>query len=224
MISFKWGAEPISLLPERAVLLPRRRTLVIADPHFGKAAAFRQAGIPIPHGTTKANLERLSSVLTRTAAERLVVLGDFFHAAEGCDEQTFAKIEAWRGEHRQLEVLLVRGNHDRASGDPPEVWGIRCVAPPMVDDGLAYSHLPEPMEDMRVLAGHIHPAVRLRDPCGGSFLRAACFWFQPRLAVLPAFGSFTGTYTVSPQPKDRVFVVGDGAVVEVTRRRRARAR
>lgn len=223
MISFKWGAEPISLLPERAVLLPRRSTLVIADPHFGKAAAFRQAGIPIPHGTTTADLGRLSGVLAATAAERLIVLGDFFHAAEGCDEGTLAKIETWRRAHGQLDVMLVRGNHDHASGDPPAGWSIRCVPPPMVEDGLAYSHLPEPAEKARVLAGHIHPAVTLHDPCG-QYLRAACFWFRPRLAVLPAFGSFTGTYTVSPEPKDRVFVVGEGAVVEITRRRRARAR
>jgi len=33
---------------------------------------------------------------------------------------------------------------------------------------------------------------------------------------LPAFGEFTGTYTVKPKAGDRVFVTADGRVVEVS--------
>ena len=39
-----WRDEPLRLLAERALLLPERSTLVIADPHFGKTATFRAAG------------------------------------------------------------------------------------------------------------------------------------------------------------------------------------
>jgi uncharacterized protein len=47
-------------------------------------------------------------------------------------------------------------------------------------------------------------------------MRLPCFWFGKYVAVLPAFGSFTGTYTVLPKQGDRVFVVADTAVIEVT--------
>jgi hypothetical protein len=35
--------------------------------------------------------------------------------------------------------------------------------------------------------------------------------------VLPAFGSFTGTCVVEPAADERVFVVADSEVIEVTR-------
>jgi hypothetical protein len=44
-------------------------------------------------------------------------------------------------------------------------------------------------------------------------MRAACFYFSKNLALLPAFGSFTGTHPVSPRAGDRVFAVGDGRVI-----------
>jgi uncharacterized protein len=33
--------------------------------------------------------------------------------------------------------------------------------------------------------------------------------------VLPAFGEFTGTYTVQPKSGDRVFVVAENQVIEM---------
>src|ERR1700691_251264 len=109
MIEIDWGGERLAVLPERALHWPRKKTLIVADPHFGKAATFRQAGIPIPHGTTTTDLDRLRVLLAATRAERLVVLGDFFHARSGRQENTLAAIAAWRKEHRQLEIVLVRG-------------------------------------------------------------------------------------------------------------------
>jgi len=35
------------------------------------------------------------------------------------------------------------------------------------------------------------------------------------MAVLPAYGDFTGTHTVVPEPGDRIFLVGIDAVFEV---------
>jgi hypothetical protein len=37
----------------------------------------------------------------------------------------------------------------------------------------------------------------------------------PRLLLLPAFGSFTGSAPVFPEPDDRAFVIADGEVVPV---------
>ena len=44
------------LLAEKAVYWPEQQALLIADIHFGKAAAYRRLGQPVPHGTTDANL------------------------------------------------------------------------------------------------------------------------------------------------------------------------
>lgn len=77
------AGERVELLAERALHWPRARTLFVADVHLGKTAAFRAGGVPLPGGTTAADLARLSAVLAATCAERLVVLGDLLHAAAG---------------------------------------------------------------------------------------------------------------------------------------------
>ncbi len=51
------------LLAQRAVFWRERQMLLIADPHFGKAASFRSHGIAIPRGTTCYDLERLADLI-----------------------------------------------------------------------------------------------------------------------------------------------------------------
>ncbi len=149
-----------------------------------------------------------------------MILGDFFHARAGRAEATLAAMTKWRDEHKALAIALVRGNHDRSSGDPPCDWGIDCVAEPLISPPFACCHAPQQRADGYVLAGHLHPAIWLSDAQGS--LRAPCFWFGACDAVLPAFGDFTGTHVVSPAVGDRVFAVGPDAVIEVTPRQTAR--
>ena len=99
----------MALLPERALLLKKSRTLIVADVHWGKTATFRAASIPIPPGTTSDDLARLSDVITRTRASRLIVLGDLLHAKTWKAKQTHAAIVQWRKKHRALPITLVRG-------------------------------------------------------------------------------------------------------------------
>ena len=53
---------------DRSLFLPASQTLIVADVHWGKAAAFRALGVPVPHGTTKAGLATLDAALRRTEA------------------------------------------------------------------------------------------------------------------------------------------------------------
>ena len=41
------------LMAQRAAFWREQQMLLIADPHFGKAASFRSHGIAIPRGTTR---------------------------------------------------------------------------------------------------------------------------------------------------------------------------
>lgn len=206
------GATAV-LMGEHAVYLPEMRTLLVADAHFGKAATFRAGGIFVPRGTTSSTLSRLDTVVARTDATRLVFLGDLLHAREGRSPETLRLVGAWRESHADVDVVLVRGNHDRAAGDPPESLGIRCVDAPILEGPFAFTHHPSTIAERYVLAGHIHPAARLRGP-GRQSERLPCFWVRAGVMVLPAFGDFTGLGDIEPVEGDRVFVVAEGAVVE----------
>jgi uncharacterized protein len=206
------AGETVALLPERAIHWPRGQALIVADTHWGKAATFRAAAIPVPGGTTADDLARLQRALDRTGAGRLIVLGDLLHARAGRAEQTFAAVAAWRARQPDLEVLVVRGNHDRGAGDPPAEWGFRVQDEPVSLAPFVLRHVPAEADDGYVLAGHLHPAVRLAG-VGRQRELLACFWLGPRVGVLPAFGGFTGAAAIAPRRSDRVVVVAGEELV-----------
>jgi len=213
LVDCEVAGERLVLLPERAAYWPRTRALFVADFHLGKAATFRSAGIPLPSGTTRENIERLDRALARTRASQVIFLGDFLHAKAGRAPRTLGSFDAWRGTRGELELTLVRGNHDTRAGDPPESFGIRCIDAGASFGPFVLNHEPGVARAGYALAGHIHPAVRLRGE--GESLRLPCFWFGARYGVLPAFGSFTGTAEVRPREGDQVFVIAEGEVVKV---------
>ena len=208
------AGERLTLMPERAVYWERMRTLLVADPHWGKAATFRASAIPVPRGTTTAGLARLDRAIARTGANRIVFLGDYLHARDGRAPDTLRALAEWRWVNSELDVVLVRGNHDRHAGDPPVEAGIRCVDPPLIDSPFVLMHHPGASSDGYVLAGHLHPGAPL---VGRAKMRERlpCFWFGRNCGVLPAFGDFTGLADVTAQPGDRVFAVADAEVVEI---------
>jgi DNA ligase-associated metallophosphoesterase len=220
-VTIEWAGEALTLLPERAIWWKRRETLFIADPHFGKAATFRFAGLPVPEMTHHADLNRLEGVLNRFSAKQLVILGDFFHARPGRSEATMSALAEWRRRHARLRILLVLGNHDRHAGMPPDEWDIHCVKGLQTLPPFGLSHEPVDIEGAFVLAGHWHPSFSLNDSIG-SGVRLPCFYFSANMAVLPAFGTFTGTHPVMQRPGDRIFMVGPETIVKVPEKNSAR--
>ena len=216
-LEIRWNGERFTLLPEKALWWPARKSLVVADVHIDKASSFAVSGIPLPaEAVARADLDRLSAIIDRFKARQLIVLGDFFHAAQGRTESIDKLMRGWRSRHAALDVLLVRGNHDRHAGDPLDEWNLQTVDEPFDDAGVFLRHVPVDEARGPVLAGHIHPAVRLeptRSAAGGA-ARVPCFWFGRRVAVLPAFGRFTGCARIRPTRGDRVFLVGPDAVRE----------
>ncbi|MBC7436317.1 MAG: DEAD/DEAH box helicase, partial [Bdellovibrionales bacterium] len=76
MLITRLAGQSISLHPSGAAFLPGYNTLLIADAHFGKAVSFRKLGVPVPQGTTSETLTGLTQLLSETAAQRIVFLGD----------------------------------------------------------------------------------------------------------------------------------------------------
>ncbi|HUL96101.1 MAG TPA: ligase-associated DNA damage response endonuclease PdeM [Usitatibacter sp.] len=208
------AGETLVLLAEKVAYWPARDALFVADFHLGKAASFRRAGIALPPGTTTENVERLGRALDKTRAKSVVFLGDFLHSAEGRAASTFEKFGAWRASRGAVELTLVRGNHDRKAGDPPEGWNMRCVEAGERMGPFVLNHEPGSSRGGYALAGHIHPAVRLTGS-GEKSLRLPCFWFGARCGVLPAFGAFTGSAEVLPRRGDQVFVIAEEEVLQV---------
>ncbi|HYW30878.1 MAG TPA: ligase-associated DNA damage response endonuclease PdeM [Gemmatimonas sp.] len=208
------AGERVLLYAERGMLLPRFNTAVVADLHWGKAATFRALNIPVPTGTTAADLARLSRLLERTGADRLVVLGDLIHARAGRQADVLDALHAWRDAHAALEIVLVRGNHDAHAGDPPASLRIECVDGPWTLGPFTCEHEPEPQRGAYVLAGHLHPSVTLAGRARQRE-RLCCFAFGPDVGILPAFASFTGGGAYRRADEDRIFAIVEDEVMRV---------
>ncbi|MDR7092639.1 ligase-associated DNA damage response endonuclease PdeM [Hydrogenophaga laconesensis] len=180
------AGEPLQLCADRALYWPARRRLLVADVHLGKDDTFRAAGIALPAGGTRADLDRLTALIERHGAQSLWVLGDLLHGplVDARWREDWARFLA---RHAGLEMLLIEGNHDRAAVHAK--LGIAQRADRMVDGPFSFAHAPHTPGDGRLaICGHLHPVVRVPGFRG----RFPAFAVIGPQLVLPAFSLFTG--------------------------------
>ncbi|MDY0963587.1 MULTISPECIES: ligase-associated DNA damage response endonuclease PdeM [Massilia] len=204
------AGESLLLLPEKAIYWPRERMLIIADIHFGKAAAFRALGVPVPRGTTSENLAGLDALVAAHGVRQVAFLGDFLHARAAHASSTQLAMLAWRGRHPDLALMLVRGNHDLHAGDPAAALGMALVDEPHAIGPFAFCHHPGVDAAGYGLAGHVHPVYVLATRFDA--LRLPCFVVGEQGLILPSFGAFTGGHAVKPGPGDHIYVTSGDAV------------
>lgn len=210
------GCE-LRMLPERGIHWAQQDMLLVADPHFGKEATFRRHGIPVPRGSTDQTLSRMTRMLSATSARRLVILGDMFHARSSLSADVVLSLDQFFTLHCDLDVTLIRGNHDARLGKLPPHWPVR-ITDDLRIDRVALGHHPKPVaSDLDLLiCGHIHPAVRPGGP-GDDVGRLPCYWLSQKRLVLPAIGHFTGTHLVRRGVEDRIWMIVQDRVLEYRR-------
>ena len=214
-VQIQWHGIGMVLMPDRAVWLPDERALLVADVHLGKPASFRSFGLPVPESVTGADLSRLSALLGVTGARRLIVLGDLIHDSVALRERTAAAVLAWSRSLGDVKVELIPGNHDRKAASCLGL-GVSVLADVVELGGLRLTHEPPANPLGATLCGHLHPAVSVGRPGSPGRVRSACFWFEGKTGILPAFGGFTGGLAMRVREDAGVFAAGDRAVVAVT--------
>jgi len=225
LLECRWNGHILYLLPQRAVWIPESNALCIADTHFGKAATFRLGGLPVPSGTTSAMLQRIDSLVRATGATTLVFLGDFIHSSRSANRDYIDELVAWRESCSGLDVILVRGNHDRHNLNLIEQFLFQVVDEGEMLGGFELRHFPvDPLtagpyrssNNAMVLCGHLHPgcAVPVAPRLVKSF---PCFVIEQKQIILPAFGEFTGLARVHPDPTKRLIACIENEVIEIRR-------
>ena len=214
-IRLEGSGSDFELRPTRTAFSSGNNALFVSDLHLSKGAHFRSEGFPVPTGGTFETLKRLGDEIVATRCETLVVLGDLFHSRSAFQEGGGELFLRWRRE-QGIHVVVVPGNHDR--GIDLSGMDVQVHSPGEKFHGIRLFHDPAPgaailrKGNIPAVAGHIHPAVRLRE--GRSGLRLPCFLVGPQFLLMPAFGEFTGTGVVRPRKGERVFVCTGDQVVE----------
>ncbi|RYZ49636.1 MAG: ligase-associated DNA damage response endonuclease PdeM [Proteobacteria bacterium] len=206
-LSTEVRGQELTLYGRKAVYWHAKKTLILADTHWGKAEVFQEHGIPVPSTVLDSDLDELTHIVEESGAERILILGDLMHSPKGLSDNVNRTIETWR-KRCSVPILSIRGNHDPKTTVFPEHWKIDWVNEPYVEGPFCFRHEPEASKDLYTWCGHIHPVLHLGRPR----MRLPCFWLSPSLGVLPSFGSFTGGFAVKPKRMDNVFVVSEGEV------------
>lgn len=201
--------QTFALHPSGALFWQEKSILLISDVHLGKVSHFRKFGAAVPHNAIQKNFDLMDEAIDFFQPEILIFLGDLFHSSLNKEWQLFEK---WTASVFS-NIVLVAGNHDIISPLKYEELGIR-VASEIQLDGFLLTHHPEVRERFFNFSGHIHPAVRLRG-MGRQTLRLPCFFKSEYQMILPAFGTFTGTYVMEPKETDEVFAVTNDTVFKV---------
>lgn len=200
------------LLPEKAVFIPSISTLLLADVHLGKASHFQKKGLSVSSQVLEKDLEKLSKLVQKYPIKRIICLGDLFHAEKNKEWDHFA---IWLESNRDIDFILIKGNHDRLPFNLYEDAGIKIYQPMLKEFPFIYIHEPfqsdaDIPEECFAFAGHIHPATTISGK-GKQTIRVESFCFYERQAILPAFGSFTGSYIMCDSENE--FVIAGNKVL-----------
>ncbi len=184
------GASDVLLRCSGALWLAAERTLVVADLHLEKGSSYAARGQMLPPYDTRETLRRLAEEIAALAPATVILLGDTFHDRRSDDRLAADDAEALRGLARGRTLIWVVGNHD-ADGPralPGEIADELALA------GLTLRHEPQAGLQPGEVAGHLHPAARVKATRGS--VRRRCFITDADRLILPAFGAYAGGLNV----------------------------
>lgn len=211
----------LALVPDLsgALYLPDERTLVVADLHLEKGSAYAVRGVLLPPYDSAATLALLGAAILRYQPARVIALGDSFHdrgAEARLDDGNLASLRALQ---RGRDWLWISGNHDPAisAAMGGEVLETLELA------GVVLRHEPTDCAQRPEIAGHLHPAAKVR--MRGRALRRRCFALSPTRCVMPAMGAYAGGLNVRDAAFRPLFglgfsahLLGDGRLFRIDQR------
>jgi hypothetical protein len=173
-----------------ALWLAGERMLVVADLHLEKGSSYAARGQMLPPYDTRETLARLEAEVAELTPAAVVLLGDTFHDRKSEGRLAGDDAERLRSLATGRRLIWVVGNHD-ADGPqtlPGETADEIAVA------GLILRHEPQAGLQPGEVAGHLHPAAKVRAPRGT--IRRRCFITDGERVILPAFGAYAGGLNV----------------------------
>ncbi len=187
-------------LPQGALWWESERVLVVSDLHFEKGSAYAAKGQLLPPYDTGTTLRMVEDLCAEYTPKTVISLGDSFHdrSAELRLPEVYA--ERIRRLTASCDWVWVEGNHDP---DPPEDLGGRATHCLRLGP-LVFRH--EPTGEAGEVAGHLHPAVKVRGRARN--LRRRCFATDGSRLIMPALGAFTGGLNVLDEAFEPIFPEG----------------
>ena len=204
--------QNLILTNKRALYWVEQNSLIISDLHLGKTAHFRKNGLALPTQLILNDLARLSELIQHFRVKKLMIIGDFIHAGYNSEFDLFTK---WKEDYSSLEIILIKGNHDRVSDIYFSELGIKSIHSELEIYPFLFSHEFIETEKYFVISGHIHPGVNLVSKVKNNH-KFRCFIKTNNQLILPAFSSFAGTNTKDHPLHATYFIFTDDDIFEIS--------
>jgi DNA ligase-associated metallophosphoesterase len=189
-LRLRLGAAEALLRQSGALWLEAERALIVADLHLEKGSSYAARGQMLPPYDTRETLKRLAVEVEALAPATVILLGDTFHDRTSEERLAEDDAERLRALARGRTLIWVVGNHD---ADGPRALPGQ-IADELTLQGLTLRHEPQPGLQPGEVAGHLHPAARVRATRGS--VRRRCFITDGERMILPAFGAYAGGLNV----------------------------
>lgn len=184
--------EILTLTNQRALFWKREHMLVLSDLHIGKTAHFRKAGIAIPSIILQKDLARLEQLIIGFNVQKILFVGDLFHAEINKDISVF---QDWKQKFSDIRFELIKGNHDRLKDSFYEFLGITIFKTYKDMFPFRFVHDATHCNDQTFcISGHTHPGVIINGRAKQR-IKLPCFEISETQLILPAFSEFTGLNT-----------------------------
>jgi DNA ligase-associated metallophosphoesterase len=223
-VSHKILDQQFWLTCNRTMFWEEEKALIVSDLHFGKTGHFRKSGIAVPASVYKEDLQRLIVQIQYFQPRELIIVGDMFHSTANKELELFLK---WRSDLPDINIRLIRGNHDILKEDWYKNAGIDLSRQTLSRQHFHFVHdigdhlnrkegYTENISDeiSYFFSGHIHPGIRIQGT-GKQSLCFPCFYFGEKYAVLPAFSRFTGVAMIYPEAGEQVFAIVNHGLIQL---------
>ena len=210
-VAFTLAGVNLIAMGSGALWWQEQSLLCVSDLHLGKSERYARAGgAVLPPYQTQDTLLKLETDLEACRASTVICLGDSFDHPEAADELAeddrlwINRLQAGR------DWIWIEGNHDPG---PLEIGGshraILSVHP------LFFQHIAAPDHDADVMegevSGHYHPKARLKTAARS--VSCACFLFDDKRLILPAYGAYTGGLSIGHAPLQALMNPGAMAIL-----------
>ena len=204
--------EVFTLTNQRVVFWEKESALILSDLHIGKSATFRKSGIPIAVGVLEKDLSRLELLIDHFSVNKLIVVGDLFHAEFNQDIQFFID---WCKSKENLNIDLILGNHDRLSSEIYIELRLTVYKTQHRKNKIRFVHdAVKPSQNCFTISGHTHPGVIIKGKAKQK-IKLPSFQVTAQQLILPAFSNFTGLNTQST-PKNCInFAFTEDAIFKI---------
>ncbi len=192
---------------ERAFFISDLKAIVIADLHIGYERELREKGIIVPSQTEDMR-KRLSSLVRKYNAEKIIIVGDLKHEITGFAPELYRFFD-----DIDAEIILAKGNHDGKIEDMVDFKVYPSEGFRLGNYGFFHGHSwPDTgvMKAPYIFMGHLHPEIELQDsllhrhryPCHLvgelSSKGEEKYGNSPKIFVIAAFNKLVGASIVKP--------------------------